>query len=550
MFCPSCNHENPADHRFCGFCGTPLRDGAGQGQRTREQSDNFDTDDEASYSAAQTHYPPAAYDQGNSQELESFEQPAYDGSDIPPELVEYDKTVPIIAEEGTDRRQDPPEHLRRELHAALDRIDETRPNLTPASRPNGDPHAVPARSVSVLGLSDKDFGQSELGKTEALEQRLDRDAELPLSNSQKNAYFEWTEPQDGGNVSGPSFLGLSGAENDGYYEDEEEPSHWRRNLALAIVLGFVALGIVQWRAIRDLGLWRYARAGTQEVTVRGKGAPPNPAAAAAPDAGTPGGPDIKVDPLNSRLKPAEEPPDNPAEAQPPAPAATDGDGAGAGAREEQASAEPEKAEQQTQDHQRDATASGEDDQREQPAVAADDDAGAPEPKAEEPEQLASARDREAIPQDERDERSAKPSAARRGFEADKAGEAELKQASSAGDPELVAALLWRATKKGSREAPVRLAEMYIAGRGVPQNCEQALILLRSAAERGTARARSKLGALYGTGQCVQQDRVQAYQWVSRALEANPNSEWTQQYQRSLWSQMSPEERSRVGGQQF
>lgn len=120
------------------------------------------------------------------------------------------------------------------------------------------------------------------------------------------------------------------------------------------------------------------------------------------------------------------------------------------------------------------------------------------------------------------------------------------QANATSDPQRQNALLWQAVKKGNPDASVKLAENYINGKGVEKSCEQAMMLLRSASAHTNARARGKLGAMYATGECVQQDRVQAYHWMSLALQANPSSEWTAQYRDRLWSQMSPGEQMRAG----
>ena len=72
----------------------------------------------------------------------------------------------------------------------------------------------------------------------------------------------------------------------------------------------------------------------------------------------------------------------------------------------------------------------------------------------------------------------------------------------ASDPAAAAAWLWKATSRGNPVAPVRLADMYIKGQGVPRSCEQALVLLRSAATKENAPARNRLAALYANGTCV------------------------------------------------
>jgi len=125
------------------------------------------------------------------------------------------------------------------------------------------------------------------------------------------------------------------------------------------------------------------------------------------------------------------------------------------------------------------------------------------------------------------------------------GQAELAKALDAGDSAAAAAWLWKATSRGNPEAPVRLADMYIKGKGVPHSCEQALVLLRSAAVRPNAPARNRLAALYANGTCVARDRVRAYEFLSEALQADPTSEWAQRNQKDLWKQMTPAERTEV-----
>jgi hypothetical protein len=113
----------------------------------------------------------------------------------------------------------------------------------------------------------------------------------------------------------------------------------------------------------------------------------------------------------------------------------------------------------------------------------------------------------------------------------------------ASDPAAAAAWLWKSTSRGNPVAPVRLADMYIKGQGVPKSCEQALVLLRSAASKENAPARNRLATLYANGTCVARDRVKAYQLMSSALTADPTSEWAEQNRRELWNKMTPEERA-------
>jgi len=125
------------------------------------------------------------------------------------------------------------------------------------------------------------------------------------------------------------------------------------------------------------------------------------------------------------------------------------------------------------------------------------------------------------------------------------GQQELAKAMQASDPAAAAAWLWKATSRGNSVAPVRLADMYIKGKGVPHSCEQALVLLRSEAAKENAPARNRLAALYANGICVARDRVKAYQLMSSALAVDPGSEWAEQNRKELLQQMTPEERSQA-----
>ena len=125
------------------------------------------------------------------------------------------------------------------------------------------------------------------------------------------------------------------------------------------------------------------------------------------------------------------------------------------------------------------------------------------------------------------------------------GQQELANATQASDPAAAAAWLWKATSRGNPVAPVRLADMYIKGKGVPRSCEQALVLLRSEAAKDNAPARNRLAALYANGTCVPRDRVRAYQLMSSALAVDPTSEWAEQNRKELWQQMTPEERTQA-----
>jgi TPR repeat protein len=95
------------------------------------------------------------------------------------------------------------------------------------------------------------------------------------------------------------------------------------------------------------------------------------------------------------------------------------------------------------------------------------------------------------------------------------------------------------------EEPVRLAEIYLTGKGVPQNCDEALGILRTASNRGNERALIKLGALYATGNCVAMDRVAAYRYFTLASKNEPNNTWLEQSRSMLWANMNDSERKQA-----
>ncbi len=86
------------------------------------------------------------------------------------------------------------------------------------------------------------------------------------------------------------------------------------------------------------------------------------------------------------------------------------------------------------------------------------------------------------------------------------------------------------------------AEKYIYGRGVPQDCERGLRLLKPAADQAIPKAMVSLGALYSTGLCTPRDLPTAYRWFSLALKKEPDSVPLQENIERLWNQMTQPER--------
>ncbi len=59
--------------------------------------------------------------------------------------------------------------------------------------------------------------------------------------------------------------------------------------------------------------------------------------------------------------------------------------------------------------------------------------------------------------------------------------------------------LWASVQSGNSKAAVALADLYIKGEGVPQNCNQARVLLLFASEKRNAEAIKRLQELDKTG---------------------------------------------------
>jgi hypothetical protein len=60
------------------------------------------------------------------------------------------------------------------------------------------------------------------------------------------------------------------------------------------------------------------------------------------------------------------------------------------------------------------------------------------------------------------------------------------------DPATAAQWLWAASRKGDTGASIVLADLYVRGDGVPQNCRQARVLLLAASKKGNEQATQKL----------------------------------------------------------
>jgi hypothetical protein len=317
-------------------------------------------------------------------------------------------------------------------------------------------------------------------------------------------------------IVGPSFLGLSDApevaETAGY-EDDELPhrSHWRGWLAAAVVLIFAGLGYMEWRTQvnqTDNGPVEIMKTKIRNWTSGGT-APASETAGPDAPAASNTKPQMEVQEKPKTEQPSQQPSSNAPESA---------------VNHSSAAAAPTT---QTNSPQTDAASS-------QPAAQSSGDGAAA--KQSQPTNSAQAAPERA--------KSSRASAAGTDQQAGKQapGTDELKKAANASDSAAAAAWLWKSTAKGNPDAPVQLADMYVKGEGVPRSCEQAVVLLKTAAEKENARARNRLASMYAAGNCVQRNRVEAYRWLSAALAANPHSDWAQQNKDLIWNQMTPDER--------
>ncbi len=97
-----------------------------------------------------------------------------------------------------------------------------------------------------------------------------------------------------------------------------------------------------------------------------------------------------------------------------------------------------------------------------------------------------------------------------------------------------------ADDKGNAE--FRRGEAYLYGRGMPENCGQAIKDLKAASAKQNSKARSTFGTMYATGHCVARDLPTSYTWFASALRADPNNQILEKDLVAIWNQMTPPER--------
>jgi TPR repeat protein len=490
VLCPECNKFNPDSNRFCGNCGHAF---------SKEPV---------------SHYPREGFD---------------DISEAGPEIADINPRIP--ANEYSRPRETV---LHSEPQVPAGHADEAVETETVhAERQREREEARPRNSTSIFDLEPR----------ESEKPRFDTDPRAVKPVTYGTNMFEYdpvaAERANTG-IHGPSFLGLG--DPDFLDEIDEPKSHASRKwliLALLIVIGVAA---VQWRNIRDTGM-QYA--GTMHLSLPSKkGEGPakmtpeqaSPTASGETSAAAEGKPEMVVGPTNndaqkpSTATPSQNATDNTADAN----AKSDSDssasnsGAAMQGSDDNKNANAKTSDSKSSDSKEVASAKKSDDSASSKDDSADDSDTEAAPPAKSARSARAANKRAAKSIDE---------------SVSTAGADDLARAEKATDPATAANWLWAATKKGNSEAPVRLADYYANGRGVPKDCEQATVLLRSSARRGNPRARARLGMYYATGQCVAQDRAQAWHWLSLAHQADPGSDWIEQYRQRLWSQMTPDERA-------
>lgn len=90
--------------------------------------------------------------------------------------------------------------------------------------------------------------------------------------------------------------------------------------------------------------------------------------------------------------------------------------------------------------------------------------------------------------------------------------------------------------------PVGEAQKYIYGRGVRQDCDHGLRILKPAAAQANSKAMIEMGALYSAGLCTPRDLPTAYRWFALALRKDPDNQAVQTDLQKLWGEMTQPER--------
>jgi hypothetical protein len=89
---------------------------------------------------------------------------------------------------------------------------------------------------------------------------------------------------------------------------------------------------------------------------------------------------------------------------------------------------------------------------------------------------------------------------------------------------------------------VAQAQKYLYGRGVSQDCDHGLRILKPLANEGNPKAMVEMGALYSAGLCTPRDLPTSYRWFAVALRKDPSNQQIQNDLQKLWGEMTQPER--------
>ena len=114
------------------------------------------------------------------------------------------------------------------------------------------------------------------------------------------------------------------------------------------------------------------------------------------------------------------------------------------------------------------------------------------------------------------------------------------------DPNLAPPVAARKTVPADTSAQfsnsVAEAQKYIYGKGVQQDCDHGLRILKPAADHANPQAMIEMGALYSAGLCTPHDLPTAYRWFALALRKQPDNQSVQTDLKKLWGEMTQPER--------
>lgn len=378
-------------------------------------------------------------------------------ADLSPEVIDFDNQMPLLVGEGSDRRIHPPPEMVEQVHDFLEHEAKLHDELQHGSELHHELRAKQAVRADFLRWKIDHFDEKAFFPDIPTDEGS---ADPPPSH---HDVLPAGERASGTGVSGPSFLGLSDDRVPNFdYEEPEANAHLRRNIAIGVVAAVVVLAAVQWRSIRDYGL-PYVKNGSMASAQRDpQNSPPMAANNAGRDLGS-GTASSKVD-------------SSPAVKSGPTPKPSLKVQQAATTRQP---APPAPRAQVMRP-------------RRPPAMSA--------PTADVPRNDQSKSPTYASRSRAKPRRSpAQPFA--RSVSHNVPGSDEMKRAVNASDAEARAAWLWKAVSKGNPEAPVELAGMYERGSGVVRSCDQAKVLLRSAAAKDNAQAKLRLQQIRIRGGC-------------------------------------------------